>query len=140
MRKSNVYNAYVPLFTVILESGVRCGELIGLTWNDVDMKNAKDPSRNKKNPIIAKSVQCFCRAEKAELLPRISAHNLQHTACTNMARQMSKKKWHFLKKLQTCKPAKIKGLQKLSENFSTHHLTVLTISVIVLYRTRGKEN
>ncbi len=24
---------------------------------------------------------------KAELLPRISAHNLRHTACTNMARQ-----------------------------------------------------
>lgn len=28
---------------------------------------------------------------KAELLPKISAHNLRHTACTNMARQgMSK--------------------------------------------------
>ena len=38
MRESNVYNVYVPMITVMLETGVRCGELVGLTWNDVDMK------------------------------------------------------------------------------------------------------
>ena len=27
------------MFTVLLETGLRCGELIGLTWGDVDMAN-----------------------------------------------------------------------------------------------------
>lgn len=34
------------------------------------------------------------------------------------------------KKFRICNSAKIKGLQKLSENISTHLLTVLTISAI----------
>lgn len=34
--KSNVYNVYIPMLTVMLELGLRCGELIGLTWADVD--------------------------------------------------------------------------------------------------------
>lgn len=37
--ESNVYNVYVPMFIVMLETGLRCGELIGLTWADVDMEN-----------------------------------------------------------------------------------------------------
>lgn len=34
---SNVYNVYAPMFTIMWETGLRCGELIGLTWSDVDM-------------------------------------------------------------------------------------------------------
>lgn len=35
---SPVYNVYIPMLTVMLELGLRCGELIGLTWSDVDME------------------------------------------------------------------------------------------------------
>lgn len=168
MRESGVYNAYVPMFTVMLEVGLRCGELIGLTWNDVDMEkkevsvshqliykdlgdgykfHAGTPKTNagiriiplsrkayeafadqKKqnamlgrqckeeidgykdfiflaktgrplmpgavNSVIYNTIDAYNREElkkakkahrKAELLPKISAHNLRHTACTNMA-------------------------------------------------------
>ncbi|MBO5459311.1 MAG: site-specific integrase [Lachnospira sp.] len=37
-RNSNIYNLYTPMLTVMVETGLRCGELIGLTWNDIDMK------------------------------------------------------------------------------------------------------
>lgn len=39
VRNSNVYNVYANMLTILLETALRCGELIGLTWNDVDMKN-----------------------------------------------------------------------------------------------------
>ena len=39
MQESNVYNVYGPMFTVLLETGLGCVELIGLTWADVDMEN-----------------------------------------------------------------------------------------------------
>lgn len=39
IRESNVYNVYVPMFVILLETGLRCGELIGLTWENVDMEN-----------------------------------------------------------------------------------------------------
>lgn len=35
---SPVYNVYIPMLTAMLELGLRCGELIGLTWSDVDME------------------------------------------------------------------------------------------------------
>lgn len=35
LESSNVYNVYIPMFTILLEIGLRCGELIGLTWKDV---------------------------------------------------------------------------------------------------------
>ena len=168
--ESNVYNVYVPMFIVMLETGLRCGELIGLTWADVDMENrelsvnhqliykdwgngygfrASTPKtragirtipftesvykaflEQKKinfmlgrrsteeidgysdfiflaktgrplmpsavNNVIYNVVDKYNKEEvlkakkehrKAELLPKISAHNLRHTACTNMARQ-----------------------------------------------------
>ncbi len=44
-------------------------------YNVVDKYNKEEVIRAKKEH------------GKAELLPRISAHNLRHTACTNMARQ-----------------------------------------------------
>lgn len=35
---SSVYNVYLPMMTIMLELGLRCGELIGLTWSDIDME------------------------------------------------------------------------------------------------------
>ncbi|MEE1249523.1 MAG: tyrosine-type recombinase/integrase [Lachnospiraceae bacterium] len=170
MHDSDVYNTYIPMFMILLETGVRCGELIGLTWNDVDMKNkelsinhqliykdygdgykfhASTPKTEagiRRIPLSQKAYKAFveqrkinfmlnryCTEEidgysdfiflaktgrplmpaavnnvvynvidaynkikvekaekehrKAELLPKISVHNLRHTACTNMARQ-----------------------------------------------------
>ena len=169
--QSNVYNVYVPMITVMLETGLRCGELIGLTWNDLDMEK-KELSINHQlvykdygdgkgytfhastpktdagirllplsqkaykafaeqrklnfmlgrrctedidgytdfiflaktgrplmpaavNSVIYNIIDVYNKAEvvkakkehrKAELLPKISTHNMRHTACTNMAR------------------------------------------------------
>lgn len=168
MGESGVYNAYVPMFTVLLEVGLRCGELIGLTWDDVDMEkrevsvnhqliykdlgdgyrfHASTPKTDagiRRIPLSQKAYEAFaeqkkqndmlgrcCTEEidgytdfiflaktgrplmpaavnsviynvidaynkeevkkakkehrKAELLPKISVHNMRHTACTNMA-------------------------------------------------------
>ncbi len=168
--KNNVYSVYVPMITVFLELGLRCGELIGLRWSDLYMsertltidhqliyKNYGDgckfhisspktkagirdiPLTNKVanafvrqkeinfmlgrksnveidgytdfifitknnrpfmpsaiNNILYNIVDAYNKEEfaqakkehrKAELLPKISAHCLRHTACTNMARK-----------------------------------------------------
>lgn len=37
-KESNVYCTYYPMLVIMLGTGLRCGELIGLTWNDIDMK------------------------------------------------------------------------------------------------------
>ena len=37
--ESNVYNTYEPMIKYMLGTGCRIGEVIGLTWSDVDMKN-----------------------------------------------------------------------------------------------------
>jgi len=36
--KSQTYNIYLPLVTFMLSTACRCGETIGITWNDIDMK------------------------------------------------------------------------------------------------------
>lgn len=38
---SPTYNKYGPLFTVLLGTGLRIGEALGLTWQDVDFKRNK---------------------------------------------------------------------------------------------------
>lgn len=38
VQKSNVYAVYYPMLVFMLETAVRCGEMIGLTWNDIDFK------------------------------------------------------------------------------------------------------
>ena len=170
IRASNVYNVYAPMFTILLETGLRCGELIGLTWSDVDM-TGKELSINHQliykdwgngygfrastpktksgirtipftdavhrafaeqrkmnfvlgrhsteeidgysdfiflaktgrplmpsavNNVIYNVIDAYNKEEmrkakkehrKPELLPKISAHNLRHTACSNMAKQ-----------------------------------------------------
>lgn len=39
IEKSECYKIYLPLFTVMFSTACRRGEIIGLTWNDVDLKN-----------------------------------------------------------------------------------------------------
>ncbi len=36
VRNSNVYSAYYPMLVFMIGTAVRCGEAIGLTWDDVD--------------------------------------------------------------------------------------------------------
>lgn len=36
---SKVYKIYLPMFIIFLEIGLRCGELVGLTWDDVSFEN-----------------------------------------------------------------------------------------------------
>ena len=38
-RTHNVYKHWLPLFTVLLGTGCRVGEIVGLTWDDCDFKN-----------------------------------------------------------------------------------------------------
>lgn len=40
-RNSSYYNVYVPMLIIMLGTGLRCGELVGLTWDDVDMEKRK---------------------------------------------------------------------------------------------------
>lgn len=37
-RNSAVYSEYVPLFTILFGTGLRIGECLALTWDDVDLK------------------------------------------------------------------------------------------------------
>nr|WP_303040288.1 site-specific integrase [Enterocloster clostridioformis] len=39
IEKEPCYKRYLPLFTVLLGTGMRIGECTGLTWSDVDFKN-----------------------------------------------------------------------------------------------------
>lgn len=38
-RKSPDYCVYVPMFVTFLGTGLRVGELLGLTWDDIDLRN-----------------------------------------------------------------------------------------------------
>ena len=37
--QNNTYKVYLPMLTVFLEVGLRCGELIGLTWDDISIED-----------------------------------------------------------------------------------------------------
>ena len=38
LRKSEVYNIYLPMIVIMLGTGLRVSELCGLTWEDIDFK------------------------------------------------------------------------------------------------------
>lgn len=169
IEESNVYNIYMPMLVIMLELGLRCGEVMGLRWSDLyvsdhiltidhqliyknygdgckfHISQPKTVAGIRNIPLTKKVLQAFskqreinmmlgrrCDVEiegytdfifvtknnrpympyginnmlynmvdaynkeelahakkqhrKAELLPKISAHCLRHTACTNMAR------------------------------------------------------
>lgn len=39
LRKDKVYSKYLPIVLLIMETALRRGEVLGLTWNDIDFKN-----------------------------------------------------------------------------------------------------
>jgi len=44
VERSSVYNVYLPMLQIMIGTGCRCGELIGLTWADVDMEKKEGPA------------------------------------------------------------------------------------------------
>lgn len=54
IRQSKVYSIHYPLIVFMIGTAVRCGEAIGLTWNDVDFKN-KEVSIN--HQLIIKKLE-----------------------------------------------------------------------------------
>ena len=38
MKESDTYKHWLPLFTFFLGTGCRIGEVVGLTWKDIDFK------------------------------------------------------------------------------------------------------
>lgn len=41
VKSDTMYKCYCPMLTIMLGTGVRCGELVGLTWDDVHMEKKK---------------------------------------------------------------------------------------------------
>lgn len=58
VKNHNVYNVYYPMLTIMLGTGLRCGELIGLTWNDV---STKDKTVSVNHQLIYKNYGDGCR-------------------------------------------------------------------------------
>lgn len=58
VKQSNVYNTYYPMLTIMIGTGLRCGELIGLTWKDVDTKARR---LNVDHQLIYKNYGDGCR-------------------------------------------------------------------------------
>ncbi len=70
-----VFDHWVPAFTVLLGTGCRCGEFIGLCWEDIDMEN-------RMISINHALVRAARERREPELLPHFSCHYLRHTFCT----------------------------------------------------------
>jgi integrase len=58
VKQSNVYNTYSPMFTIMIGTGLRCGELIGLTWKDI---NIKAKTVNVDHQLIYKNLGDGCK-------------------------------------------------------------------------------
>ena len=58
VKQSNAYNTYYPMFTIMIGTGLRCGELIGLTWKDI---NIKAKTVNVDHQLIYKNLGDGCK-------------------------------------------------------------------------------
>ena len=58
VKQSNVYNTYYPMFTIMIGTGLRCGELIGFTWKDI---NIKAKTVNVDHQLIYKNLGDGCK-------------------------------------------------------------------------------
>ena len=58
VKQSNVYNTYYSMFTIMIGTGLRCGELIGLTWKDI---NIKAKTVNVDHQLIYKNLGDGCK-------------------------------------------------------------------------------
>lgn len=67
-----VYGHWYNAFAVLIGTGLRCGEFIGLRWEDIDM-NERTISVN----------HALVRVPREPLIiPHFSCHHLRHTFCT----------------------------------------------------------
>ena len=58
VKQSNVYNVHYPMLMIMIGTGLRCGELIGLTWKDVDTRARR---LNVDHQLIYKNLGDGCR-------------------------------------------------------------------------------
>ena len=66
VKQSNVYNTYYPMFTIMIGTGLRCGELIGLTWKDINKALAdRFVSFMEKNGYMVTSINKYIICFKA---------------------------------------------------------------------------
>lgn len=62
LKNSNVYQIYIPMFEILLEIGLRYGELAGLTWNDISFE---DKVLSVNHQLIYKNYGDGCRLHGA---------------------------------------------------------------------------
>ena len=67
VKQSNVYNTYYPMFTIMIGTGLRCGELIGLTWKDINIK-AKTESGIRIIPMTQEVAKAFEEQRKINFM------------------------------------------------------------------------
>lgn len=60
---SGTYSLHIPFLTIAIGSCLRCGEITGLTWNDVDMKNR---TINVNHQLIYKNLGDGCKFHISE--------------------------------------------------------------------------
>ena len=80
---SGTYCVHVPFLTIAIGTCLRCGELTGLTWNDIDMKNRTSNGQpfaiNAVNSFLLNMEKAYKKAHPEEPIPHLSAHILRHT-------------------------------------------------------------
>lgn len=104
---TKTYKHWLPIFTLLLGTGCRIGEVVGLRWEDCDFTKGiisinhnlicrkQEDTGKAAFPVTAPKTKAGIgdynkeeteRAQKEKrkplLLPRFSAHNMRHTFCT----------------------------------------------------------
>jgi len=86
-----VYCHWLPLFTVLLGTGCRIGEIVGLRWEDLDYENRTIsinhsvtyyPREGKKTRRSEFAVSLPKTEAGIRTVPNFSCHHLRHTFCT----------------------------------------------------------